>query len=680
MKRAFDGRFLLLLVADGAGGHNAGDKAATMVARTLDEVFSSTGNPPEGPPADWLTDVILASHEKVRGLATGENRPPASTLVGLLVEEETLCAWRFHVGDSRLYGQRTDEQVMSWTRDHNITNGLIDRGLPVAQALKIAEGGKLTQVMGGGASPEPEIRGPFQLAAGDSFLICSDGVYGYNRDPDPIPPSLDGKNGDAVERAQTLKAAVLAGDALDNLTAVIWSVPADAEPARKRLGLVEPYDRQDVNTMVNLMAHRPGATALGPTGPPPPRSMPKHKAVDRDMSPSAEDLQRAQDRLDAARGGPSSPGLKFGMMLMAALALLAFFVWARSGDDVNAPMSMEDLERDRAQARAIAGMPAPPETTPEPTPEPVTEPNVSGSPVNAPLAQLLAGFEPGWWSGVAPERRTELQMVLRELLAPKGAQAQTLSWEFGDPPQQRTTEVAGWFASGGDNATLAANAWAARGRIMGLHGDLASQPGVAEAMRAAACDQVRLRWTGRPDAPAGDAVQLPSWLAACLPAGSDGASVTVTLGDYPDAGWTNADWNELATLTGSPGGSASITRFDPTWNPRLVELGQLTRALSQSRLADVEVEVKVALDSSDSPEQAASRAEQVASLLRDGSGGVLRVTAIGNNSEPLAEESEPLSQGQASKLADLNRRVEVTLFRSSHLDFDEEEAIEAPGK
>ena len=53
--------------------------------------------------------------------------------------------------------------MMTWTRD--ITNGLIDRGLPAAQALKIADGGKLTQVMGA-APTRTGHRGPFQLAVG----------------------------------------------------------------------------------------------------------------------------------------------------------------------------------------------------------------------------------------------------------------------------------------------------------------------------------------------------------------------------------------------------------------------------------------------------------------------------------------------------------------------------------
>lgn len=686
VKRAFDGRFLLLVVADGAGGHNAGDKAATTVVETLNEVFSDTGDPPEGPPAGWLTDVILASHAKVRALASGEKRPPASTLVGLLVEEETLCGWRFHVGDSRLYGRHRGGQLLPWTRDHNITNGLIDRGLPVAQALKIAEGPKLTQVMGGGASPEPEIRGPFQLAGQDSFLICSDGIYGYNEDRDPLSPAVDPMTGDAGVRAQALKAAVLDGEAMDNLTAVVWNVPTEITPSRQRLGLVKPYDRQDVTTMVNLTAHRPGGDELGPTGPPPPSSMPSLRSVgDQDLPQSGEnpgpDLREAQARLDEAaerRRSGLSPGFKFGMLLMATVGLLLWFNYSRDPGDINEPMSPEQMTAERNQARALAGLPPEEPSAAQETDLPIP---VAGGSVESSLVQLIAGFEPGWWSGLSVERRTELQSVLRDLLGPLSAEPMTLKWVVGDPPTENETTIADWFAPGGANADLAKTAWSARGRVLGLHSDLADQPGMDRVMRNAACHQVTLRWPWSEGTSADASIELPAWLTACLPPNVDGASLSVRLGAYPGAGWTDEDWTEMATLANSPGGAGSVTRFDPSsWNPRLVELGQLTLALSQQQLQDVEVELHVALDGSDDLSLATKRSQQAARLLREGSGGVLQVQALGSNSNPLAEESEALLPAQARKLADLNRRLEVTLFRSSALELDEEEAEESTAK
>lgn len=224
VKTVWDGAYLLLLVADGAGGHEAGDAAASASVTTFDEVFSLEGSvPEEGDPRIWLHDAILLAHDRVVDLATSRVRPPASTLVGVLIETASLCAWRFHVGDSRLYVRGLEGMVSQWTRDHNITNGLIDRGLSVEQAMKIADGGRLTQVVGGTSDISPEIHGPLALVPGQVLLLCSDGIYGHNEDPEILPLSMT-PGFPAAAQLGSLEAGVLTGGAPDNLTAVLWQI------------------------------------------------------------------------------------------------------------------------------------------------------------------------------------------------------------------------------------------------------------------------------------------------------------------------------------------------------------------------------------------------------------------------------------------------------------------------
>ena len=231
-KTVWDGAYLLLLVADGAGGHEAGDAAATASVETFDELFPVDGAAPtEGEPRIWLHDTILTAHDRVVDLATSRIRPPASTLVGVLVEQASLRAWRFHVGDSRLYVRGLNGMVSQWTRDHNITNGLIDRGLSVDQAMRIADGGRLTQVVGGTSDISPEIHGPLALEPGQVLLLCSDGVYGHNDDPEILPASMVPDMPASVQ-LQGLQQGVLSGDAPDNLTAILWQIDSDlAAPA-----------------------------------------------------------------------------------------------------------------------------------------------------------------------------------------------------------------------------------------------------------------------------------------------------------------------------------------------------------------------------------------------------------------------------------------------------------------
>ena len=233
-KTLWDGAYLLLLVADGAGGHEAGDAAATASVETFDELLPSDGPvPSEGDPRIWLHDTIVEAHVRVVDLATSRIRPPASTLVGMLVELASLCAWRFHVGDSRLYVRGLEGMVSQWTRDHNITNGLIDRGLSVEQAMRIADGGRLTQVVGGTSDIEPEVHGPLALQAGQTVLLCSDGVYGHNENPEILPASME-PGGGAQERVIGLRDDVLGGGAPDNLTAILWQIDPYLEATAQR--------------------------------------------------------------------------------------------------------------------------------------------------------------------------------------------------------------------------------------------------------------------------------------------------------------------------------------------------------------------------------------------------------------------------------------------------------------
>jgi len=242
VRMLWGGSHLLLLIADGAGGHERGDKAAEQVVLTFSENFPSDAEAPPGGAKDWLAAAIAEAHERVRELAEGAGRPPASTVVGLLIETGSLCGWRFHVGDSRLYSREVGGMVSQLIRDHNIANGLIDWGLVVSQAMKVAEGARLTQVLGGGVDQEPELHGPLQLHPGQSLLIASDGVFGHNGSREVLLPAMKAGELPIIERAAGLKAAVLVGEAPDNLTAVLWDVPS---------GLVATIHRDTVtNSMV----------------------------------------------------------------------------------------------------------------------------------------------------------------------------------------------------------------------------------------------------------------------------------------------------------------------------------------------------------------------------------------------------------------------------------------------
>ena len=639
VKPVWGGAWLLLLVADGAGGHDSGDKAAEQVVGTFNAYFPGEGDVPEGDADAWLAEVITIAHRNVRGLAEGQARPPASTAVGVLVERDSLCGWRFHVGDSRLYVRPSDGMVAQWTRDHNITNGLIDRGLPVAQALRIADGGRLTQVLGGISDPEAEILGPLKFDPGTVLLLCSDGIYGHNGDREVLLPAMRPDNGDVVQRAAELKLAVLDGDAPDNLTAVLWQVPADAVSTRDRetvTNSMRSVTAEDVEKALARKVRQQMGLGPGPDDEPEPSSLPRQ-----------------------------SGGLRWP--LIAAVVLIALVALVRSQREdppaTPTPTAEEDPE-------------LPDEgTLHEPMPVEDAGPDA--------LAELVRGFDPAWWSSLLLEQRDESLRLLTELVAVQDAAPVTLRSPLeGDVAYS----MDGWPQPGGHNSALAAGAWAARGVLMSRHGDLVAQPGVRDALTEAACAQVETSWPRGDSLDPGEALQLASWLAACVEA--PGASIQVRLGGWPERGWLVEELNQAKFLA-SRNDPNSLLRYGDAESARILELSLLASALRQPLLAGLDVEIVVVQPPGDFGEgnlpnertvQATSRAHEIVGMMRTVVGDSVSLHGRGRVASDLTEvfgatSATPEQQGV---LDSLNRRIDVVVRRP--LAEDEEELPDDPGE
>ena len=162
----------LWAVADGAGGHDAGEVASGMLKQALEEI-------PAGLSAsELLAQVRLrveAVHQALRDEA--ERRGPrsiiASTLVVLLARDgHFACLW---AGDARAYLLR-DGVLAQVTRDHSLVQELVDAGAITAEE---AEGhpraNVITRAVGAAEALELD-KVSSRLAAGDRFLLCSDGL------------------------------------------------------------------------------------------------------------------------------------------------------------------------------------------------------------------------------------------------------------------------------------------------------------------------------------------------------------------------------------------------------------------------------------------------------------------------------------------------------------------------
>lgn len=208
----------LWFVADGMGGHAAGDVASNLVRKTVLEDVAA-GQP--------LPDAICNAHKIVVNAATEDpaQRGMGSTIVALQIDGARAdVAW---VGDSRLYLLRGGdlEQI---TRDHSYVEHLIAKGeLSSAEADNHPERNVLVQTLGYDEPSPSTMR--LDLQPSDRLLLCSDGVYTEVL-RETISEVLE-RETDPQTAAECLIEHVESVPGKDDATAIVLDYTADVEPA-----------------------------------------------------------------------------------------------------------------------------------------------------------------------------------------------------------------------------------------------------------------------------------------------------------------------------------------------------------------------------------------------------------------------------------------------------------------
>jgi len=166
----------LVVVADGMGGHTGGALAAEQVlhtARTNLENFV----PAEESPRLMLENSMREAHTMIKASRFINEKDPHSTAVMLLLQPGKV-AWA-HCGDSRLYCFRGD-QLRQRTVDHSYVEHLVANGrITAAQALTHPNRNVLLTSLGGQDEPIFGFAEVEDIAGGDSFMLCSDGLWAY---------------------------------------------------------------------------------------------------------------------------------------------------------------------------------------------------------------------------------------------------------------------------------------------------------------------------------------------------------------------------------------------------------------------------------------------------------------------------------------------------------------------
>ena len=178
MGYSFTREALLLLLADGMGGHLHGEIAATIAMQTVATLFQQQATPYIKKPERFLEDSFFAAHRDIHQHRTQHDlsETPRTTIVACLIQHNT--AFWAHCGDSRLYWMRNG-QILSRTRDHSRIETLIAQGrADPSERATHPDRNKLFNCLGAPNMPIVEISRRARLQAGDVMLLCSDGLWG----------------------------------------------------------------------------------------------------------------------------------------------------------------------------------------------------------------------------------------------------------------------------------------------------------------------------------------------------------------------------------------------------------------------------------------------------------------------------------------------------------------------
>lgn len=170
---------LLAVLADGMGGHTGGALAAEQVLHSAKQNFDAAV-----PSADNIRDVLAAAiadaHDAIKLTRYTSEQDPHSTAC-LLVLQPGRADWAY-CGDSRIYHFR-DGRRLARTSDHSYVMDLVKKGfITEAQAENHPNKNILLSCLGDVEAPTVDVGEAAPLAAGDAFLVCSDGLWAYFSD------------------------------------------------------------------------------------------------------------------------------------------------------------------------------------------------------------------------------------------------------------------------------------------------------------------------------------------------------------------------------------------------------------------------------------------------------------------------------------------------------------------
>lgn len=225
---ATDAALGALVLADGMGGHNAGDVAARMATELVMERLAE-GADGRGEPAARIREAVGHANAAI---ARAANADPARSDMGTTVVIALFGAGRVtigHVGDSRAYRLRGG-RLKLLTRDHSVLQQQAETGLVDRDGARVSRNRSLvTRALGADTDAAPELVDA-DLAPEDIFLLCSDGLNDMVDDTD-IELALAELGCNLDLAAQTLVEMANDNGGQDNISVLLARVEERVAPA-----------------------------------------------------------------------------------------------------------------------------------------------------------------------------------------------------------------------------------------------------------------------------------------------------------------------------------------------------------------------------------------------------------------------------------------------------------------
>jgi serine/threonine protein phosphatase PrpC len=253
-----DGR-TLVAVADGMGGHAAGEVASALALRTLQDALA------EG---RAIGDAFRLANERVHHMASEPGKQGmGTTMVAVLVG-----GGEYHVanvGDSRAY-LVSKNGIRQLTEDHSFVAEAMKRGQSKSEAMATPWRDALTRSIGTEPEVEVDVFGPFPLEGDAAFVICSDGLY-KTLDEDDLR-ELFMQSGGPRGAAQAMVTAAFDAGSDDNISVAIaeyGQVPREKAPTT----MVMSFDASAADEEAESSAPKTEVTPALDASPATPRSV-----------------------------------------------------------------------------------------------------------------------------------------------------------------------------------------------------------------------------------------------------------------------------------------------------------------------------------------------------------------------------------------------------------------------